>query len=330
MINKKRIIITPGEPSGIGIDLVIIMAQLIWPVELVVCADPNLLINRSLQLNLPIKLKLYQKNKSPIINKKGEITIFDVYTASTVKTGILNYKNSNYVLKTLHYACDGCLNGDFAALVTGPVHKGIMNIANIKFTGHTEFFAKKSGNPKVIMMFINKKLKIALATTHIPISKISSIITKTLLTETINTLQIGLQKYFNIKKPIIYICGLNPHAGEDGYIGKEELTVIKPTIFDLKLKGLNIIGPLPADSIFQQNILKHADVILTMYHDQGLPVLKYIGFNNSIHITLGLPFIRTSVDHGVALNLAGTGNIKSNSMKQAIKLAIKIIKQMYY
>ncbi|QOI11280.1 4-hydroxythreonine-4-phosphate dehydrogenase PdxA [Blochmannia endosymbiont of Colobopsis nipponica] len=328
MKNIKRIMITSGEPAGIGLDIISIIAQKTWPVELIVCGDASLLMERSMQLKLPIKLHTYNKKTIPSPTLSGELTILDIKSPTKVIPGILDPINSKYVIKILKRACNGCLNGEFAALVTGPVHKGVINDAGITFIGQTEFLAKYSGKKKVIMMLINNKLRIALATTHIPIFKVPKIITNKLLNEIIPILVYNLKKNFNITEPIVYVCGLNPHAGENGYIGKEEIKTIIPSLNKLRSKGFNLVGPLPADTIFQTKYLKNADAILAMYHDQGLPVIKYKNnFGRSVNITLGLPFIRTSVDHGTALELAGSGNAKADSMIAAIKLAIQIIKR---
>lgn len=329
--NKKyRIVITPGEPAGIGPDITIMIAQKKWPIELVACADANLLLNRAKIINLPLKLKKYQANNiiSPCI--PGELSILNIPLLEQVVPGSPNISNNNYVINTLHRAIQGCMNGEFLAIVTGPIHKSTLNAGNIKFLGHTEFFSKYCKLEKTVMMLMNKKLRVALTTTHIPIASVTEYITYENLYKTIVILYKGLKEYFGIIRPKIYVCGLNPHSGESGYIGTEEIKILTPTINILnKNIDCDIIGPLPADTIFQKKYLQHADVILTMYHDQGLPVLKYTGFHQSINVTLGLPFIRTSVSHGTALELSGTGTAKYNSMQIAICTAINIIKNIY-
>lgn len=325
---KNRIIITPGEPSGIGPDITIMAIQKKWPVELVVCADSNLLLNRAKKINLPLKLRPYDVNQM-LLCTPGEASILNIPVSQTVIPGILNIKNNNYVINTLKQASKKCINKEFAALITGPVNKSVINQGGILFTGHTEFLAKINQCQKTIMMLSNKKLKVALVTTHIPISSVSKSITQQAISDTIKILMHGLQKYFNILRPNIYVCGLNPHAGESGFIGREEIEVIIPTLNFLRKKiNCNIIGPLPADTIFQSKYLNNADVILAMYHDQGLSVLKYVGFNQSVNITFGLPFIRTSVDHGSALELSGTGKAIPNSMIAAITTSINMIKNL--
>lgn len=237
---------------------------------------------------------------------------------------MLNVANGQYVVATLARACDGCLNGEFSALVTGPVHKGIINDAGVPFTGHTEFFAERSGCARVVMMLASDRLRVALATTHLPLQAVPAAITPQTLSEVITILDGDLRSKFGIQQPRIYVCGLNPHAGEGGHMGREELDVIIPTLEQLRTRGLDLIGPLPADTLFQPKYLDHADAVLAMYHDQGLPVLKFQGFGHAVNITLGLPFIRTSVDHGTALDLAASGQAQPGSFITALNLAIEM------
>ncbi|URJ25210.1 4-hydroxythreonine-4-phosphate dehydrogenase PdxA [Candidatus Blochmannia ocreatus (nom. nud.)] len=327
----KRIIITAGEPAGIGPDILIMSAQKKWPVELVICADPNLLLDRAKIINLPLKLRSYYPKKNPFPCKPGEISILPSLLSQNSIPGQLNIKNSRYVINTLTRATHGCITGEFAALVTGPVHKAIINKYNIFFQGHTEFLSKISNCSKTVMMLSNNKFRVALVTTHIPIASITKSINHKTLSETIHILSESLKKYFGILRPKIYVCGLNPHSGESGYLGREEIEIIIPTLNILrKNKNYQILGPIPADTIFQPKYLKHADVILAMYHDQGLPVLKYSGFNTSVNITLGLPFIRTSVAHGTALELSGSGKALPNSMITAINVAINMSNNCMY
>ncbi|AUG99396.1 4-hydroxythreonine-4-phosphate dehydrogenase PdxA [Prodigiosinella confusarubida] len=321
----ERIVITPGEPAGIGPDLIVTLAQQSWPVELVVCADPDLLLSRALQLHLPLTLRYYQPDQPAQPQLAGTLTILASPTSVTVVAGQLNVQNSVYVVDTLRRACDGCLNGEFAALITGPVHKGIINDAGIPFTGHTEFFADRSQCQRVVMMLATDELRVALATTHLPLKDVSAAITRDSLHEVITILHHDLHTKFGIAQPSIYVCGLNPHAGEGGHMGREELEIIIPALEELRSAGMTLIGPLPADTLFQPKYLQHADAVLSMYHDQGLPVLKYQGFGRAVNITLGLPFIRTSVDHGTALELAATGEADPGSFHTALNLAIKMI-----
>ena len=327
MTNNFRVVITPGEPAGIGPDITVLIAQQNWPMEIVVCASPTLLYQRAEKLGIPLILRDYQYQSTTFrSHKAGMLTVLPIKMPHAVQPGILCTTNSQYVINTLTRACNGCINGEFAGLITGPVHKGIINNAGIKFIGHTEFFANHTGSHRVVMMLVKKKLRIALATTHLPLIDVPNAISSISLHEIITILHYNLKKQFNISQPNIFVCGLNPHAGENGYIGTEEINVIIPILNKLRKKGIKLIGPLPADTLFQHKYLKFADVILTMYHDQGLPVLKYKGFNDIVNITLGLPFIRTSVGHGTALELSGTGKAKPNSLIAAINLALHILK----
>ncbi|EKN5927230.1 4-hydroxythreonine-4-phosphate dehydrogenase PdxA [Yersinia enterocolitica] len=323
--HNKRIVITPGEPAGVGPDLVIALAQQDWPVELVVCADPALLLARASQLNLPLQLREYQQDKPALAQLAGTLTILPVKIATEVIPGQLDVKNSHYVVETLAKACDGAISGEFAALVTGPVQKSIINDAGIPFIGHTEFFADRSHCSRVVMMLATEELRVALATTHLPLLAVPGAITQASLHEVISILDNDLKTKFGISQPQIYVCGLNPHAGEGGHMGHEEVDTIIPALDALRQQGINLIGPLPADTLFQPKYLQHADAVLAMYHDQGLPVLKYQGFGRAVNITLGLPFIRTSVDHGTALELAATGTADVGSFITALNLAIKMI-----
>ncbi|NIH15951.1 4-hydroxythreonine-4-phosphate dehydrogenase PdxA [Serratia symbiotica] len=325
MPSNKRIVMTPGEPAGVGPDLVAALAQQDWPVELVVCADPALLLERAHWLNLPLTLCYYRPQKPAQPQCAGTLTVLPVATAYSVTPGELNAGNSAYVLETLECACDGCLNGEFAALITGPVNKGVINDAGMPFIGHTEFFAYRSGCDRVVMMLATEELRVALATTHLPLLAVPGAITKHSLFDIIRILDRDLKTKFGLPQPHIYVCGLNPHAGEGGHMGREEIDIILPALEALRAEGIHLTGPLPADTLFQPKYLQHADAVLAMYHDQGLPILKYQGFGRAVNITLGLPFIRTSVDHGTALELAGTGSADVGSFKTALDLAIKMI-----
>lgn len=320
-----RVVITPGEPAGVGPDLVIALAQQAWPAELVVCADPALLLERAALLQLPLTLREYQPDVSAQPQAEKTLTILPIKLHSKALPGQLDVNNGAYVVETLARACDGCLSGEFAALITGPVHKGIINDAGVPFTGHTEFFAERSHRDRVVMMLATEELRVALATTHLPLLDVTAAITPQTLTEVITILNHDLRTKFGIDEPQIYVCGLNPHAGEGGHMGREEIDVIIPTLESLRQQGIHLIGPLPADTLFQPKYLEHADAVLAMYHDQGLPVLKYQGFGRAVNITLGLPFIRTSVDHGTALDLAATGIADVGSFRTALNLAIKMI-----
>ncbi|MFK3913726.1 4-hydroxythreonine-4-phosphate dehydrogenase PdxA [Enterobacter cancerogenus] len=324
-MQQHRVVITPGEPAGIGPDLVVQLAQRSWPVELVVCADATLLQDRAKLLGLPLQLLPYDAGLQPSPQKAGTLTLLSVPLRSPVVPGQLSTENGHYVVDTLARACDGCINGEFAALITGPVHKGVINEAGIPFTGHTEFFEERSHSPKVVMMLATEAMRVALVTTHLPIKAIPDAITPELLREIIAILHHDLQTKFGIAQPHVLVCGLNPHAGEGGHMGTEEIDTIIPVLEEMRAKGINLSGPLPADTLFQPKYLDNADAVLAMYHDQGLPVLKYQGFGRGVNITLGLPFIRTSVDHGTALDLAGQGKADVGSFITALNLAIKMI-----
>lgn len=328
MLNNARVVITPGEPAGIGPDVTLALAQRDWPVELVVCASPQLLTTRAQQLGLPLTLRPYQPGIAAQPQRAGTLTVLPVELATPVNAGELAVANSHYVLETLARACDGCLSGEFSALITGPVHKGVINDAGIAFSGHTEFFADRAACERVVMMLATEELRVALATTHLPLKAVADAITEASLHEVITILHQDLQRKFGIPQPHILVCGLNPHAGEGGHMGREEIDTIIPALDKLRQKGMQLTGPLPADTLFQPKYLQHADAVLAMYHDQGLPVLKYQGFGRAVNITLGLPFIRTSVDHGTALELAGQGNADAGSFITALNLAINMIKEV--
>jgi 4-hydroxythreonine-4-phosphate dehydrogenase len=302
---------TPGEPSGIGPDLAIMVAQQDRARNIVAYCDPNVLKKRAKKLGLPIRL-----TESPT-TRHGELCVYPIPARESVVPGVLNADNSEYVLETLTIAGKHCLSGETDGLLTGPVHKGIINEAGVEFSGHTEFFAKLSHVSKTVMLLATDTLKVALATTHLPLSQVSKNITQDSLTQVIEIIDHDF-RYFGINKPHILVCGLNPHAGEDGHLGDEEIITISPVIQKMNAKGCHLTGPVPADTAFTADSLAGVDVVLAMYHDQGLPVLKTLGFKKSANITLGLPFFRTSVDHGTALDLAGTGNISLGSFHTAL------------
>lgn len=320
-----RLAITTGEPAGIGPDLLIQLAQQPQNAELVVIADPEVILERATLLNIPLTLREYKQDQPAIINRLNELTILPISCPEPVIAGTLTVANSVYVLATLERAAQGCLRGEFAAIVTAPLHKGIINDAGIPFTGHTEFFAEKTATKLPVMMLVADKLRVALATTHLPLSEVSNAITETSLTTVLEIIDRDLRQKFALQNPHILVCGLNPHAGEGGHMGMEEIETIEPTLNKLRARGMNITGPLPADTLFTPRHLEGADAVLAMFHDQGLPVLKYAGFGHAVNITLGLPIIRTSVDHGTALDLAGTGKAEIGSLMAAIDCAIDII-----
>ncbi|MEQ5207910.1 4-hydroxythreonine-4-phosphate dehydrogenase PdxA [Proteus sp. fly-1067] len=321
----KPLVITPGEPAGVGPDLIISLAQMSWDLPWVVCADPQLLKTRAELLNQPLSLVEYDPATPPQAHTPSQICVLPIALHNNVIPSALDARNGLYVVETLARACDGCLNGEFSALVTGPVHKGIINDAGVHFTGHTEFFADRSHCERVVMMLATDTLRVALATTHLPLRDVADAITGELLHEIITILNHDLKTKFGIAEPQIYVCGLNPHAGESGHMGREEIDIIEPALTQLRQQGISLHGPYPADTLFQPKYLTHADAVLAMYHDQGLPVLKYEGFGRAVNITLGLPFIRTSVDHGTALELAGTKSADAGSFCTALNLAINMI-----
>lgn len=319
----KRIVLTAGEPAGIGPDLCIQLAQKEQKDEIIIIADPDLLTQRANELGVTVDVQEVDLQQAAKPVPKGVLRYLPVKLRKPVKAGVLNISNAQYVLDCLTKAMQLCLDGKCAALVTGPVHKGIINDAGIAFSGHTEFFAEGSGVEKVVMMLATETLRVALVTTHLPLKDVSSAITQTTLAQVITILEHDLKTKFAIASPKIAVCGLNPHAGEGGHLGLEEIEVITPVIDQFKAKGALLSGPWPADTVFVKDNLKNFDAVLAMYHDQGLPVLKHTGFSNAVNVTLGLPFIRTSVDHGTALELAGTGRAKVGSLEAAIKMAVQ-------
>ncbi|EKO3593335.1 4-hydroxythreonine-4-phosphate dehydrogenase PdxA [Vibrio metschnikovii] len=321
----KRIVVTAGEPAGIGPDLVLALSQNDWPHQLVICADKQMLAERAKELGIAVKLLDYQPDQKATPQKAGYLLVDSIAVSEQVIAGQLNSANGHYVLKTLERAALGCMNGEFDAIVTGPVHKGVINRAGVAFSGHTEFFAELSNTPLVVMMLATEGLRVALVTTHIPLATVSAAITAERLESIIRILHHDLVEKFAIAQPTIYVCGLNPHAGEEGVLGHEEIDTITPSLEKLRRQGIDLVGPLPADTIFSEKYLQKADAVLGMYHDQVLPVLKYKGFGRSVNITLGLPFIRTSVDHGTALDLAATGLADVGSFKTALDQAIELV-----
>lgn len=326
MTTPIRLAVTPGEPAGIGPDLAIQLASQEWDAQLVVFADAQMMAERAESLGVALEIIPFEPNLT-YVQQPGQMIVRHIPVSAHVEIGKLNAENGHYVVETLRQACEQNINGDFDAVVTGPVHKGIINKAGVSFSGHTEYFAQQSNTADVVMMLATDGLRVCLATTHIPLAYVSKAITPERIEKVIRIMNTDLKLKFGIPDPTIYVCGLNPHAGEDGHLGNEEILVITPTLDKLREQGLNLVGPLPADTIFQTKYLDKADAVLAMYHDQGLPVLKFKGFGNSVNITLGLPFIRTSVDHGTATDLAGTGNVDAGSMAKALNKAIKLAKK---
>lgn len=324
----RTLAITPGEPAGIGPDLVVQLAQTAPAPDTawVVIADPALLAERARMLGLALRLHEYAPGAPPAA--AGELSVLPIATAAEVTAGRLDPRNAGYVLHTLERAADGCLADEFDALVTGPVHKGVINDAGIPFSGHTEFLAARcGGGAHPVMLLAADSLRVALATTHLPLSEVSHAITGERLQRVLRILDHDLRARFGLPRPRILVCGLNPHAGEGGHLGREEIDVIGPALDELRAEGLELIGPLPADTLFTPRRLHNADAVLAMYHDQGLPVLKYAGFGHAVNITLGLPIVRTSVDHGTALELAGSGRAEAGSLQAALALAADIVQR---
>lgn len=323
-MSTLRFAITPGEPAGIGPDLCIMLAQQTWPHQLIIFADPELMLSRAKLLGLPLKLTTWQGTEDFHVSESGELLIFPHTLATDAKAGQADIRNAQYVLDTLTSATRLCQDGTLDGLITAPVHKGIINDAGIPFTGHTEFLEQMTNASKVVMMLATDGLRVALATTHLPLRDVADAISTSLLNEVLEILLTDLRQKFGIQQPRILVAGLNPHAGENGHLGMEEINIITPVLDAFRAKGEMIQGPLPADTLFNEKLLCQADAVLAMYHDQGLPVLKFKGFGKAVNITLGLPIIRTSVDHGTAFDLAGTGKADPGSLMTAIQVAVEM------
>ena len=307
--------IAPGEPAGIGPDLLVALAQREHPAHWVAIADPDMLRERAKLLGLPLAIRTSSTGRA------GELQVEPVPLARNADPGRLNPDNAKSVLDCLGVAVEGCLSGRFTGLVTGPVQKSTINDAGFEFSGHTEFLRDASGAADVLMLLVAGRLRVALATTHLPLREVPGALTPALLDSKLELLANGLLNDFGLAEPRILVTGLNPHAGEAGHLGREEIDVIEPVCERWRRAGWNLVGPLPADTAFTPRRLEGADAVLAMYHDQGLPVLKHAGFGNAVNVTLGLPFVRTSVDHGTALDLAGTGAADAGSLAAALALA---------
>jgi 4-hydroxythreonine-4-phosphate dehydrogenase len=319
-----RLILTSGEPAGIGPDLCMAIAGRDWPCELIVAADTDLLAARARQLGASIRLLPHTPAEPPRAHEPGSLRVLHVPTQAPVRAGILDPANAAYVLRLLDVAVDGCKAARYDALVTAPVQKSIINDAGIRFSGHTEYLAERTGGAHPVMLLTSGELRVALATTHIALAEVSRSITRELVERVLQILDRDLRERFGIEAPRILVCGLNPHAGEGGHLGREEIEVIAPALERLRARGMQLIGPSPADTAFTPHMLAQADAVLAMFHDQGLPVIKHAGFGAAVNVTLGLPIIRTSVDHGTALTLAGSGSADPGSLAAAIELAIRL------
>jgi 4-hydroxythreonine-4-phosphate dehydrogenase len=315
------IALTSGEPAGIGPELCAMLGAREFAGRLVVIGDEDLLAERARRNGVNVPLRRYSRGALPA---SGAIEVEHVPLAHPAQAGRLDPANGRYVLALLDRAIDGCLAGEFDAMVTAPVHKGVINDAGIAFTGHTEYLAARTGVSPAVMLLVGGGLRVALATTHLALAEVAAAIGRTSLEQTIRTLDRGLREQFGIARPRILVAGLNPHSGEGGYLGREEIEVIEPVVRELRAAGLALEGPLPADTLFLPERLERADCVLAMYHDQGLPVLKYASFGHGVNVTLGLPIVRTSVDHGTALDLAGTGKADPGSLEAALRLALEI------
>ena len=326
-MSVPRIIVTSGEPAGIGPDLCIAIAQRDWPCELVFVGDEALFSARARSLGSAIAITPFAAQRESQAHVAGTLPIIHVPTAVEVVAGELNVANARYVLDMLDIAIDGCARGAFAAMVTAPVQKSVISDSGVPFSGHTEYLAERTGAPLPVMLLTAGTLRVALATTHLPLAEVSRAITPALLTDVLRILHRDLQARFGIAQPRILVCGLNPHAGESGHLGREDIDTIAPTLERLRAEGLQLTGPAPADTAFTPRMLAQADAVLAMFHDQGLPVLKYAGFGHAVNVTLGLPIVRTSVDHGTALELAGTGKADAGSLIAAVELALHLAKR---
>jgi 4-hydroxythreonine-4-phosphate dehydrogenase len=319
-----RLALTSGEPAGVGPDLCLALAERAWPCELIVVGDLDVLTQRARLLRSSIALTPLDEGDAPIPHTPGSLRVLHRSADATVAPGVLNTSNARYVLRLLDAAAEGCMRGQFDAMVTAPVQKSVINDAGVRFLGHTEYLAGLTGGAYPVMMLAAGRLRVALATTHLPLAAVSAAITPELLTRVVRILDRDLRTRFGVTAPRILVCGLNPHAGESGHLGREEIDVIAPTLDALRAEGFRLTGPAPADTAFAPHMLEQADAVLAMFHDQGLPVIKYASFGNAVNVTLGLPIVRTSVDHGTALGLAGTGKADPGSLAAAVELAIEL------
>ena len=319
-----RIVITSGEPAGVGPDACVSLAQRDWEADLVVAADVDVLAATAESLGLPLTLERYDATRLPKPHRRGILQVMHVPTRCPVVPGHPDVRNAAYVIEMLDRACDGCTNGEFAAMVTAPVQKSTLLDAGYRFSGHTEYLAERTRAALPVMLLINDQLRVALVTTHLALSDVPRAITRDRLRSTLHIVNMELERHFSLQPPRIAVLGLNPHAGEGGHLGREELDIIEPVMAELTAEGMNLQGPVPADTAFTPRFLKTVDVIVAMYHDQGLPVIKHVGFGNAVNMTLGLPILRTSVDHGTALTLARSGKADTGSLSAAVALAIDL------
>lgn len=322
-----RIVVTSGEPAGIGPDLCLKIAQRDWPCDLVFVADPALLADRAQQLGVDPAFIPYEPTSARTAARAGSLRVCGVKLGAPVEAGRLDPANSRYVVQLIERALEGCREHEFDAMVTAPVQKSVIADAGIAFMGHTEFLAERTGAALPVMMLVADRLRVALATTHLPLAAVSSALDRDRLERVIGVIDADLRSRFGFARPRIMVCGLNPHAGEGGHLGREEIDVIAPAVAAARARGIDATGPTPADTAFTPRALAGADVVLAMYHDQGLPVLKYAGFGAAVNVTLGLPIIRTSVDHGTALALAGSGQADEGSLAAAVEQALALARR---
>ncbi len=319
---ERPVALSCGEPAGIGPDLALSLAHVARAYPLVLLGDRKVLAERAERLGQDVRLEDWQDGDTAL--SQGKLSVLHIPTEAPVSAGELDSRNARHVLQLLETGSDGCRDGRFSALVTAPLHKGVINEAGIPFSGHTEFLAERCGSQQPVMMLACPGLRVALVTTHLPLRAVAEAITRARLESVLRVLHGDLQRLFAIEQPRILVCGLNPHAGEGGHLGREEIDIIEPLLADLREEGMRLIGPLPADTAFTPKSLAQGDAVLAMYHDQGLPTLKHKGFGQAVNLTLGLPIIRTSVDHGTALDLAGSGKADAGSLQAAIELAVTL------
>jgi 4-hydroxythreonine-4-phosphate dehydrogenase len=323
-VYTPRIVVTSGEPAGVGPDACVTLAQTDWEAGIVVAGDTELLNATADSLQLPLSVEPYDPTRPAQSHRARTLQVLHIPTSQRVVPGRPDVRNAAYVIEMLNRACDGCMNGEFAAMVTAPVQKSTLLEAGYPFSGHTEYLAARTRAALPVMLLLNDRLRVALVTTHLPLADVPRAITRERLRSTLRVVNVDLERYFALLPPRIAVLGLNPHAGESGHLGREELDVIAPVIEELRHEGLDLQGPIPADTAFTPRFLKSVDVIVAMYHDQGLPVIKHAAFGSAVNMTLGLPILRTSVDHGTALSLARSGKADTGSLSAALSLAIDL------
>jgi 4-hydroxythreonine-4-phosphate dehydrogenase len=324
-VRVPRIVVTSGEPAGIGPDACVALSRRDWPADLVIAGDAKLLKETAAALGEAPGVCVYDASAPPVMSRAGALKLLDVPAPHAVVPGRLDVRNAVSVIAMLDRACDGALSGEFAAMVTAPVQKSTLMEAGFDFMGHTEYLAARTGAALPVMMLQNARLRVALVTTHLPLAEVPHAITAERLRATLEIVHEDLRRRFKVATPRIAVLGLNPHAGESGHLGREEIEVIEPVIRQLRAQGLDVRGPVPADTAFTPQFLAGGvDVVVAMYHDQGLPVIKHEGFGHTVNVTLGLPIIRTSVDHGTALSLARSGRADTGSLESAVSLAIEL------